>query len=91
VPALKDFEASFTPRSHSLIGEALFHCFPISFLSGLHFGTSLTLLGHAQFMTFGVVVPFQVRATLLTEPIILSAFVAGYKASCYDPTDGSAT
>ncbi|MGO9566368.1 MAG: hypothetical protein ACLP5H_02390 [Desulfomonilaceae bacterium] len=85
-----DFEGSLPPRSESLVREELFHFLSISFAI-LYVGTPITLLRHAQSMTPGVIIPFQVGATLCTKGIILSTFVAGYEASCYDPPNGSAT
>jgi len=41
-------------------------------------------------MAADVVIPFQVGATLCAEGIVFSPFMAGYDASYYDSSNGSA-
>jgi hypothetical protein len=85
-----DFEGSFTRSFASFFREAFFNFVSIHFLSSLYFGTFLVLLGYAKVMAPGVIILLEVRATLSTEPIVLTEFVAGYYESPYYPPDGSA-
>jgi hypothetical protein len=89
------FDGSFIPCSDSLVGKALFHFLSISFSAVLKTGTPVTFLGYAKSVTLGIIILFQVSASLGTELVILSAFMAGDLAgdqtSYYDSPNGSAT